>query len=329
MIKAGLMCIPGLNFFSPKMKTKAESTVFFIDNMSAEKEYEIVNRKASKKTKEVVGRVAGDAILLCGARLFRERPLRIVDLTYDEQDEKMFGLFVCLVTLPPVYNFLLNFGERSQDIGDCRITSRLSAVLGLLARGEEANVNDLLAEPEARRYGEMYSELLKAVHNELCARYSFEEDVWNSSGEEVRFRLLYQEYSPVVEMFQGKGILGHPQPQSTYFEKIVLSSKDASSVKDAFETFMRMERCEMAKMPAVLTLVMQGRSRVEVRDEDISIDDASFFLSAFITETETASYCHVKNDGEWFEYGRNGLERMSGMEDVHGSASILFYVCRE
>lgn len=312
------------------MRAKTESSVLFINNMSAEEEYEVIHRRASRRRREPPRRLSGERILVSGSKLFGRIDMPCVDLVYDECDEKIFNMFMCLTRLPPLYNFILNLGEKCQEMEEFGIMSRFSRFLGLLTEGREGGVSDILVEPESIEYSGIYSELTKAVHDELCARYTFEEDVWSTASKEqsVEIRTLYSEYSPVVEMFQGKALVNHPQPYTVMFEKIRLPSD--GTVGDALKSFLNTEKYEVIKVPPVLTLVADGKSNIDVtNDVCLTVSGVQLSLHGLISAGNSSNYCYVRDGDRWYEYGRDEVRRVSGMEFVRGNPVILFYVKQE
>ncbi|CAD25970.1 hypothetical protein [Encephalitozoon cuniculi GB-M1] len=306
------------------MKVKAESCVFFVDKMAPEEEYEIVSRHAPKPQRRPAGKLNGSRVLLTGHKLFVQRHIGVVDLEYVESDEKIFNLLVCLTRLPPFYNFVLNFKERGQDIGRCHIMDRISRILGLMVEGRRGDASDLLMEPDSKRYEGIYSELLRAIHNELTEWYNFEEDVWSTmdKGQGTKTKPLYRDYSPIVEMFQGKVLFNQ---QEASFEKGDISLKGFSSVQRAFDSWLENEK-KITKVPAVLVLVVKEQGNLNLLgNTGIDVAGHSFSLYSFITERDTVSCCYVKDGDHWYGYESDGVRGVSRMEEIRGHPLMLFY----
>lgn len=312
------------------MKVKAESSVFFIDGMSAQEEYDIVNRQMLRSRKEALGKLPGDRLLLTRKKLLETMKIDVIDLVYEESDERVFNLFVCLSRLPPFYNFLLNFSEGLHDVEEYRVISRLSKFLSSLLGGKRCDVTEILVEPDTTRYGDMYSELIRVVHDELCSKYVFEEDAWSTVGRAgPKFWNIYQEYSPVVEIFHGKAIVEDSQSQGISFEKIELSFDGVVTIEEAFASFLKREKYRITKIPLILTLVTDGVGQVRSLDDDLRIGESVFSLHTLITERNLSSYCYVKNDDEWYECGKNEVRKTGRRGEFIGKPTILFYVLKE
>ncbi|AFM99321.1 hypothetical protein EHEL_110470 [Encephalitozoon hellem ATCC 50504] len=314
------------------MKVKAESCVFFVNGMTAEQEYEIATRQLSKAQKKPMGRLNGSRLILSGRKAFEKRPMKAVDLEYVETDEKMFNLLSCLLRLPPFYNFILNLEERSQDIGKFHITGRISKLLSLVMEGKKENVNELLMEPDSKLYEDIYSELLLSIHQELCEWYNFEEDTWSTMDrtQGIKPKLLYKDYSPIVEMFQGKAV-SRDMPQEISFEKSKISLKGFSSIQEAFDSSLKAENKKITKKPQILVLVVKDQESTDLfNNSKISIGNCMFSLCSFITEDGAMSYCYVKSgDKDWHGYESDGIRDVLEMKDVHGYPLMLFYARNE
>ncbi|KAL7348466.1 putative ubiquitin carboxyl-terminal hydrolase 28 [Encephalitozoon intestinalis] len=313
------------------MRTKPESCVFFLNEMTAEEEYNIVTRQPPRLPKRPVGRLNGNKILLSGNKLFVERHIEVVDLEYVESDEKIFNLLICLVRLPPFYNFILNFREKGEDIEKCQIMFRISEFLRLLMEEKKTNASDLLMESDSKVYEDIYSELLQAIHDELCEYYNFEEDTWSTMGKTqgAKPKLLYKEYSPIVEIFQGKAVSGS-QSQEISFEKSRVSLKGFSNIQEAFDSSLKVKNRKITKKPPVLVLVVKEQGGIDILNgSNISLGSHTFSLCSFITEENTMSYCYVKDGEGWHGYGAGGVEKILEMKDVCGYPLMLFYTCNE
>lgn len=310
------------------MKVKAESCVFFVNGMTAEEEYRVATKQASKPQKRPVGRMNGSKIILEGQKAFVKRPMRVVDLEYIESDEKIFNLLVCLIRLPPFYNFILNFRERSQDMEKFYIMDRISKFLILVMEGKEDNVSDLLMDPDSRLYEDIYSELLWSIHQELCEWYNFEEDTWSTMdrSQGVKPRPLYKDYSPIVEIFQGKTI-SKDLPQEVSFEKNKISLKGFSSIQEAFNSSLEVENKQITKEPLITVLVVKEQGKIDLfNNESIRIGNHMFSLCSFITEDGPMSYCYARSgDKDWYGYESNGVRNVLGMKDIRGYPLMLFY----
>lgn len=313
------------------MRVKAESCVFFVSGMAADEEYELVTRQQQRPARRPSGRLNGSGLLLTGQKLLPKREIGVVDLEYAELDEKMFNLLACLTRLPPFYNFVLNFKEKRQDAGGCAVMDRICGFLDLVVEGRKSNVSDLLMELDAREYGDAYSELVRAIHDELCESYNFEEDAWSTmdKGQGPKPKLLYRDYSPVVEIFQGKAVSGG-QLQEVSFEKAKVSLKGFSSVQEAFDSHLEAEGKRITKMPAVLVIVVEGQGSTGLLSKgDIRVEGSAFSLCSFIAEQGSASHCYVRSGGRWYGYEDDGVREVSRMNGVRGNPAMLFYAREE
>jgi hypothetical protein len=308
------------------MKLRAESAVFILENCSAQEEYDLVHSRAQKARRETPPKHAGDDLLVDE---HVQRPmvdLMGANLVYSEENERVFNLYLCLVSIPVFYHFLTNLGEKCSEIGDLQITSSMHKFLQNMAAGRECVVDELLPEATMTMYGDLYSDLLATLQSELCERYFFEEDVWTTQSKDAveKSKPAYQEYSPIVEMFHGKVRNGLYQLKGPSFEKIVLAFGGRMTVKRALEQLKKEERCFVTKQPQILTLVVDN-SKIEVEgNNDVYFEKTLFSLCAFVTETESASYCYAKHGSTWYEYSGAEVKRCTVVDSM-GYPSIMFY----
>ncbi|KAH9410587.1 hypothetical protein HK407_12g17180 [Ordospora pajunii] len=310
------------------MKVKAEPCVFFVKGMTADEEYELVSMQASRPAKKTGGKIGGNRLIVSGSRLFEETVLGAADLVYVDSDEGIFNMLMCLTRLPPFYNFLVNFGDRCQEKTQCPVLSRILKFFELLKSSKHADVDDLLMTADSAEYEDIYTELMKAIHDEMCGLYNFEEDVWNTSkkGQIVRSKMIYPEYSPIVEMFQGKAIV-HGMQQEVWFEKIGLCINDSGSVQDAFDLFVEGMKWSITKMPPVFVVVVKEmRKNSGKLDMNLKAGKHLYSLRSFITKRNGTSQCYVLGESLWYRYDSSGVSAFSSIgRDVCKDVCMLFY----
>jgi hypothetical protein len=308
------------------LRLRSGNTVFILENCSAQEEYDIVHSRPRQSRRETGTKLSGDCLLVYENPQEPIADLKGADLIYSEENEGVFNLYLSLVSIPAFQHFLVSLVEKCPDLEDLSILSSMHKFLQHMVDGKEHVVDDLLPEATVTRYSDLYSDLLSTLHSELCERYFFEEDEWSAPNKENarKSRPIYQEYSPIVEIFQGKVKNGLYQLKGPSFEKIRLSSNGHSTVRRAVEQLRKEERCFVTKMPQILMFFVDD-SKIELEsNNDVYFEKAHLLLHAFITETESSSYCYVRHGNDWYEYSRTDVRRCT-TTDTMGYPSILLY----
>ncbi|KAM0671721.1 hypothetical protein OCOL_001162 [Ordospora colligata] len=310
------------------MKVKAEPCVFFVKGMAAEEEYELVNIQATKPIKKVSGKIGGNRLIVSGNKLFEETMLGTADLDYVDSDEGIFHILTCITRLPPFYNFLMNFGDRCQEKTQCQVLSKILRFFELIKSNKHADVDDILVSADSVEYEDIYTELMKTTHDEMCGLYNFEEDAWNTSkkGQILKSKIIYPEYSPIVEMFQGKAIVNGLQ-QEVYFEKVGICINESGGVQNAFDLFIESMNWSIIKMPSVLAVVVKEMKNNSGKlDMNLNVGKHLYGLRSFITKRNGASQCYVLSESIWYRYDSSGVCAVPSIgSEVCKHLCMMFY----
>lgn len=303
------------------MKVKAPARVFFVAGVSAEDEYEIVHKQLMRRFKRI--RMPGDLI----QRNYTHQPLPMsmdgVDMKYDAGSESVFNITMCILRIPLFQKLISTIGYVCSDIESLEIIYSTSKLLSALCRGNPVDVSGYVAESNKRSYSEIYSELLEAIHKELCFEYVFEEDSWisrekNSASE---CKKMYKDFSPIVDIFQGKMQQASPSNEEWRFEKICLSMEKWSSVQNALDMYLKEKKYKVTTLPKTLTVVFDtGCGNVNESTKQLIISKHVYIPVSILSRHDDNDYCYLKcygNDG-WNEYGRYHVKKQLPSEQMQG-----------
>lgn len=308
------------------MKIKTKNTVFFTNKLTVEQEYKIVNSKQTDKRKDVLQRIPGEGIFTARTD---EVNLYKTNFIYNEEDEKVFNIFMCISKIPVFYDFIIDFVERCEDIECFPILERISKFLSIMInKTEESDITTFLPETEKTTYAEIYSDFIKSIHDELISGYVFEEDTWNVVGKEnlSKKKAIFSEYTPISDIFIGKVYGGTSQLGGPDFDKLTLDFEGLKTTDKVISALIKSENCKITSTPYILTVVIKDASRTNIlENNDILVNNTLYTLNSFVTETDFGPHCYVKSSDSWIQYNRSGVENIFNITLSVGHPVIMFY----
>lgn len=183
------------------MKIKPSSSVCFLKSFSLEEELAFINQPTEQKSKVNKNKLFGKNLQLSNAQLIKPYVIDYRDLYYSLENQDFVFLVLMLLSAHPFANFLCNFKEKILDLREYPLFSKL---INLLEIKDTRYIDGLVPFEGCTDIKQGYSFILKCLHQELISNFHFEEDAWNVQKKSKQHKIIYSEYSPIVEIFQGK-----------------------------------------------------------------------------------------------------------------------------
>ncbi|KAF7680962.1 hypothetical protein TCON_2422 [Astathelohania contejeani] len=280
--------------------------VFFTSELTIEKELEIINHD----TEVAYQQTNGNMFILSSGQLLVPSMFN----RYEMPSTPVSQLLIGMLHLPPLANLLQVLGEKLAN----KSTESKNQILTKLDRMEFVSrlvkaLNSSEAIKELEYFIEddgiasMYTEILRRIHNDLTSIYFFEENTWIDKNKKLKNKTIYDCYSPVVQIFQGKRKCKNPKKDimvNQYFEILEMS---------------QLEDAEFTALPYVLAF-KGGRYPLK---KDIIVDSISYELSTFIVSDGCFNSTVVRTDSGWSIF-KDGVWNESSL-DYRGELQLVLY----
>ncbi|KAK6090780.1 hypothetical protein P3W45_000025 [Vairimorpha bombi] len=284
------------------MKIKSNESVHFLDSLSLDEELHLINQQPEIKPKVTKNKAFGKSLQLDENALLNKNNFEFVDFLYKYENENAFFTTMMLLSASPFTNFLDNCKEKIPDLQNYPVLEKMITMLDIIRSSKTVDIEKYIPYEECTDLKDGYSFLLRNIHQELCTYMHFEENAWSSQKKGKAFRNIYPEYSPIVEIFQGKIQDDVGSMKAGYFEIV----KDID-----FSSLVNSSNCK--KIPSVI-LVQNGK---------ISKADGFIPTSVFTSNGKSLSLVLIGTD-KGYEYTSTGFKILDSTDDIKNIKYIIY-----
>ncbi|WUR02426.1 uncharacterized protein VNE69_01363 [Vairimorpha necatrix] len=273
------------------MKIKSSQNVFFLDTISLTDELKIIENPIENKPKITKNKSFGKCLQLSDKKLIKNNIRNYKDYFYNSENQNSVFLVLMLLSAHPFRNFLENFKENISDTRDFPLFDKF---INLFVNKQILDINQFIPFEDCSDFLGGYSFILRSLHQELVSSMHFEEDSWNLQKKGKSIKSIYSEYSPIVEIFQGKmqnDNLGNKSGNYSQNDNSGNKSGNFEIIKDL--EFIYSSNCK--KKPFVI--LTEGYSPLQKNDDYILSSVITFDDSLIIFSEEKA-----------FEYRTEGFQ---------------------
>ncbi|TBU09423.1 hypothetical protein CWI36_0031p0050 [Hamiltosporidium magnivora] len=223
------------------MTMNTDDKVIFLSDITLEEEYEILQSIKRAKPVEippvVQKRICGNSLLDDKDYLFQSINFLWKEQIYD-RNSALSSIVFCLLACEPFSNLLKILSTKNRSTKKFfPLAEILSALIDFLEEEKDSkSFNEireklvkLIPDGDKKDSSMIYKSILDILHKEFLSSYYFEEVDWEIQEEEKLSKIhIYEEYSPIVEIFQGKFKCLEKELKIKYFESLNIkqSSKD-------------------------------------------------------------------------------------------------------
>lgn len=313
-------------------KTITES-VFFLNKLTVEEEYEIINAEVKEvlmQPKEVmkpIVRINGNFLYEKGENLYEHH--KLIPKPIDINQKSLYPLITSILFLPPFCNFIETLQKKDANFSD---SETLLKIFEIQKYFSEKNTKfpfqkfirlELATSSDFGDLFKTFNEFLQTLHEELIKRYTFSEDSWKDPYESLaKPKQIFSEYSPIVDLFQMK-------LRRNLHKKIDIEFTTAFEVDCTKIDFLRFinsispfdNKFSIIKYSHIISFKLLNC--FTPLPQKISIREKNYKLMSLVCKDEEGFFSLVNNNG-WYKI--NNEVQCVGTIDTGAKIEMAFYL---
>lgn len=280
------------------MKLKTSPSIYFLDSITPEQEYFLINESINK-LKDKINTANGKLLLFSDFKLLKKNNIEYIDLKYNKKNQNTFCIFMMLISAYPFQNFLIEIDQ----IERFPILHNMKSIYNKILTKQSVDIEKFINFEECYDLKEGYSLILKNIHQELCKYYYFDENTWTSHKKGKALKYIFNEYSPIVEIFHGKILENFAGLNLGFFDfiniennpKVILSNKKGT------------------KLPYVILVKISEFLLIE-----------NYIASSIIVEEDNVFNIIINSNNTWYKYHIDRFEIVQDVENMKNIRYIIF-----
>ncbi|KCZ81386.1 hypothetical protein H312_01141, partial [Anncaliia algerae PRA339] len=319
-------------------KKTITETVYFLNNLTVEEELDIIDAQVKQihltqtETVKPIVKSCGNYLYNRDESLYDEQSFCSKGI--DQEQSIISSVVTSVLFLPPFYNFVQYLMHTDKNFSE---NETFVKIFELMKYYQEKNVRlpqlkfpriELAINSYSNDVNVIFNELLESLHMDLVRRYYYTENTWKDAIENIhKPKQIFNEYSPIVDLFQSK-IKKNFYKKST-IETEYINFMEVDLCKIDFNKFIQSispfeGKLSVLKHPHIMTFRLLNCNTTI--PENIKIQSKTYKLKSLVCSEED-TYFSLVNNGGWIKLGERG--ETVGTINLDSQIELAFYVATD